>query len=403
MNEQWFKDYVLLQFRIGKAIRKYTESRFVDYYYGSPEWKSAVETEEETPAPDLVRAAMALLDTLPVQGFEAHRVTYLSKQVIALETVCRKLNGETFSLQDEVQRCLDIRPTWTAETQFEEGQAMLDELLPGEGSIFDRRQALRKRYELAREKSGLLMGFMQRAMAEARRRVQAFVEMPQSEEVELAIVTDKVYGGDNWYLGDFRSHVDINTDLPTQMGWLMGLICHECYPGHHTEFVLKEQLLYRERGYMEQTIAPIICPQSVISEGIATSAFDMIFTSNEAEQWAVEHLYPEAGIEPAAVDMEKLYRAEELMAGIDGNARFMLSEGRSDEEVKQYVAKYAMLPDEYAQKSVEFLKDPFHEAYIFTYFYGRQLMKPWLEGSDKQAVFKRFLTEQLCPSDLVRA
>jgi len=91
------------------------------------------------------------------------------------------------------------------------------------------------------------------------------------------------------------------------------------------------------------------------------------------------------------------------MAGIDGNARFMLSEGRSDEEVKQYVAKYAMLPDEYAQKSVEFLKDPFHEAYIFTYFYGRQLMKPWLEGSDKQAVFKRFLTEQLCPSDLVRA
>ena len=403
MNEQWFKDYVLLQFRMGKAIRKYTESRFVDYYYGPPEWKALAEAESETPAPDLVRAAMALLDALPAQGFDAHRVTYLSKQVIALETVCRKLNGEMFSLEDEVQRCLDIRPTWTAETQFEKGQAMLDELLPGEGSIFDRRQALRKRYELAREKSGLLMGFMQRAMAEARRRVQAFVEMPQSEEVELAIVTDKVYGGDNWYLGDFRSHVDINTDLPTQMGWLMGLICHECYPGHHTEFVLKEQLLYRERGYMEQTIAPIICPQSVISEGIATSAFDMIFTPNEAEQWAVEHLYPEAGIEPAAVDMEKLYRAEELMAGIDGNARFMLSEGRSDEEVKQYVAKYAMLPDEYAQKSVEFLKDPFHEAYIFTYFYGRQLMKPWLEGSDKQAVFKRFLTEQLCPSDLVRA
>ena len=179
-----------------KAIRKFTESRFVDYYYGPPEWKALAEAESETPAPDLVRAAMALLDALPAQGFDAHRVTYLSKQVIALETVCRKLNGETFSLQDEVQRCLDIRPTWTAETQFEEGQAMLDELLPGEGSIFDRRQALRKRYELAREKSGLLMGFMQRAMAEARRRVQAFVEMPQSEEVELAIVTDKVYGGD---------------------------------------------------------------------------------------------------------------------------------------------------------------------------------------------------------------
>src|ERR1700736_3167291 len=98
MSEQWFRDYVLLQFRMDKAIRKFTESRFVDYYYGRPEWKAPVENEAETPAPDLASAAMALLDALPAQGFEAHRATYLSKQVIALETVCRKLNGETFSL-----------------------------------------------------------------------------------------------------------------------------------------------------------------------------------------------------------------------------------------------------------------------------------------------------------------
>src|SRR5947209_7075560 len=152
MSEQWFKDYIQLQFRMDKATRKFTESRFVDYYYGPPEWKAAVETEEETPAPELVRAAMALLDALPAQGFEAHR------------------------------------------------------------------------------------------------RTQAFVELARGEEVELALVTDKVYGGDNWYLGNFRSHVDVNTDLPTNMGWLMGLICHECYAGHHTEFVLKEQRLYQERG-----------------------------------------------------------------------------------------------------------------------------------------------------------
>src|SRR5579859_391429 len=99
MSEQWFRDYVQLQFRMDKAIRKFTDSRFVDYYYGPPEWKAAVENEPETPAADLVRAAMALLDALPEQGFEARRATYLSKQVIALETVCRKLNGEMFSLE----------------------------------------------------------------------------------------------------------------------------------------------------------------------------------------------------------------------------------------------------------------------------------------------------------------
>src|SRR5260370_3837356 len=99
MNEQWFKEYVLLAFRMDKAIRKFTENRFVDYYYGPPEWKA--EAEAEMPDDELVRDAMALEDTLAEQGFEAHRATYLEKQVVALETVCRKLSGETFSLEEE--------------------------------------------------------------------------------------------------------------------------------------------------------------------------------------------------------------------------------------------------------------------------------------------------------------
>jgi hypothetical protein len=102
------------------------------------------------------------------------------------------------------------------------------------------------------------------------------------------------------------------------------------------------------------------------------------------------------------VDVEKLDKAWELMSGLQGNARFMLSEGRPEEEVKQYLLRYLLLPEEYAQKAIDFLKDPFHEGYIFTYYYGKQLMKPWLEGPDRQEVFKRFLTEQMCPSELVR-
>ena len=402
MSEQWFQDYVLLQFRMDKAIRKFTESRFVDYYYGPPEWKATVEDEAETPAIDLVRAAMALTDALPAQGFEERRAKYLEKQVLALETVCRKLNGERFPLEEEVQRCFDIRPTWIAETQFEQGLELYDEVLPGVGSLADRLRALMNRYELARGKTRLLIGFMQRALTEARRRTRAFVELPPGEEVELQTVSDKVFGGENWYLSNYHSRVELNTDLPTNMGELMYFISHEAYPGHHTEFVLKEQHLYREQGYMEAAISPIICPQSVISEGIATSALEMIFTPDEAEQWLSKHIYPEAGIEPIAIDLAKLVKAEELTRSILGNAAFMLNEGRSDKEVKQYLLKYTMLPDEYIQKQVEFLKVPFQEAYIFTYFYGKQLMQPWLQGADRQEAFRRFLTEEVCPSELVQ-
>jgi hypothetical protein len=400
MSEQWFRDYVQLQFRMDRHIRKFTESRFVDFYYGPPEWKAAVESEAETPAPDLVRASMTLLDTLPAQGFDAQRATYLSKQVIALETVCRKLVGETFALEDEVQRCFDIRPEWTPETRFEEAHALFEEALPGQGSLFERMEALRTRYELTREKAALLPGLLQLAMDEVRRRTRAFLDMPQEEGVELETVTDKVYGGENWYLGNYRSHVDVNTDLPITINSLLDLVCHEGYPGHHTEFVLKERQLYREQGYIEESIAPIIGPRSVVSEGIATSAFETIFTYAEAEQWATEHLYPVAGIMPIKYDIEKLARAWELMGGLFGNARFMLSEGRSEEEVKRYLVKYLLHPEEYAQKEVDFMKDPFREGYIFTYTYGKRLMKPWLEGPDRKKVFKRFLIEQMCPSDL---
>jgi hypothetical protein len=62
--------------------------------------------------------------------------------------------------------------------------------------------------------------------------------------------------------------------------------------------------------------------------------------------------------------------------------------------------KYKLLPDEHAQKALEFLKSPFCEAYVFTYYYGKQLMQPWLQGPDRHAVFRRFLTEQISPSDL---
>ncbi len=403
MNEPWFREYVLLAFRIDKAIRKFSESRFVDYYYGPPEWRAAAEAEADMTAAELVRNAMALAEHLPAQGFETHRATYLEKQVMALETVCRKLNGETFSLEDEVQRCFDIHPTWTPESEFEQAIALLDEALPGAGSIVERQLALRQRYELAREKSGLLVGLMQRALAEARHRTQAFVDLPEGEGIELQTVSDKVFGGENWYLGNYRSRVELNTDLPTEVSWLVDVMCHEGYPGHHTEFVLKERHLYRERGYMEQAIAPIIGPQSVISEGIATMAREMIFTPDEAEQWASEHLYPEAGIEPVQLDIVKLHRAGELMQGLGGNAAFLLHEGRPDEEVAQYLMKHSLESDrQRIQKELDFLKDPFREAYIFTYFYGKRLMQPWLQGADRLAVFRRFLTEQLYPAELVK-
>lgn len=403
MNEQWLQAYILLAFRIDKAIRAFSASSpFVDCYYGPPEWKDIVTTESAVPASDLLRAAGQLINTLPTQNFEPHRETYLTKQVLAMETVCRKLCGETFTLEDEVQHCFDIRPTWTPETMFEQAFALGETILPGKGNLFDRMNMFERHYELAQEQAGLLEGFIHLAMAEARRRTQAFVALPAGEEVEVQIVTDRAWRANNTYLGNYRSHIDVNTDLPTNLVYLLGLACHEGYPGHHVEAVLKEQLLYKSQGYIEQTIGLLISPQAVISEGIATLAAEIILTPDEGQQWAAEHLYPLAGIQPLPIDWTKFRQIFELLHGVRGNAVFLLREGRSDKEVANYLMRYYMTTDEAAVKMLHYLKRPFREAYCFTYFHGKRLMQPWLQGSDRLSVFRRFLTEQLYPSELVK-
>ncbi len=205
-------------------------------------------------AGDLLRAAGQLIDTLPTQNFEPHRQTWLAKQMLAMETVCRKLCGETFTLEDEVQRCFDIRPTWTAETVFEQAFALAETTLPGEGNIFERMDALEQHYTLARGRIALLEGFMHQALAETRRRTQAIVNLPVGEEVEVQIVTERAWLANNTYLGKYRSHIDVNTDLPTILAYLPGLASHEGYPGHHVEAVLKEQALYRQRGILSNQL-----------------------------------------------------------------------------------------------------------------------------------------------------
>ena len=133
MSEQWHHDYMQLAFRLDKIFHTSIELPYVDYYYGPPGWKAQIEDEPEKEPVSLLRAATALLDALPEQGFDQHRTTYLSKQVGAMETVCRKLNGERFSFEEELQRLFDITFVWIQEAQFDEALAVYQEVLPHKG------------------------------------------------------------------------------------------------------------------------------------------------------------------------------------------------------------------------------------------------------------------------------
>lgn len=399
--EPWVQAYVLLAFRIDKALRACAaQSPLVDYYYGPPEWKALVDNEPIFPGSRLLRDANALTDSLAFQPFDAHRKTYLLKQVLAMETVCRRLAGETFAFEEEVQRCFDVAPVRTPEEQFDQEWEQAEATLPGTGSFSERLSTLRKRYLLAPERSHLMTELLQLALMEARRRAQTFLVFPDDEHVHVQTVTKQTWNANNRYLGAHQSLIEMNTEFSLNLRNLVDMACHEGYPGHHTEFLLKEVLLYEGRGYAEHMIGLLVAPQALMSEGLAMLAREMIFSREEQHQWLCQHIYPDAGVEPLEVDP---YQVIPLWMAVRSNAACLLGEGYSDEEILKYLQRYLRLPADSAAKELTSLKRPFRETYAITYQAGKQLLLPWLQGPDRRAVFRRLLSEQIIPSELVLA
>jgi len=308
------------------------------------------------------------------------------------------INGETFDYLDEVHRIYDIRPELIDETRFAAAHRELDLVLPHEdgNNLAGRLQAWRKRFEINAEAA---LPLLELARAETRRRTTAIVDLPDDESVELALVKGQPWGAYNWYLGNGRSLIEFNTDIPLQATGLLGTFAHEGYPGHHTEHLLKERRLYRERGYAEQAAMLLHSPSAVIAEGLATTALEMIFPDGEHHEWNAMVLLPAAGIPTDGDTAESLRRvadAAEALRYVSGNAAILYHTGRMNrEQTLDYIQTHGLVSAERAAKSFSFLSHPLFRSYVFTYSAGYDLIAA---TDDPAGTFRRLLTEQILPS-----
>lgn len=403
MIHPWIKEYILLALRINRAFRRMDDWPFVDFFYGPAALRARVEREKESSGEDLARAAIALGDTLPSQNFERMRAGFLEKQVNAMEALCRKLSGQRFILQEVIQRCLDLEPARQPEAEFERALGLLDQALPGTGDLRARYQRFREATALPLRRPELVMSLASRMVSEARRRTRRFVELPEEEAFDFHAVREAPYGAANWYLGGYRSRLEINIDRPASPFSLLYQMCHEAYPGHHTEFALKEKHLYRDRGATEQSIF-IVGPQLVIAEGIASLAQEMIFTPEEIEQWLKAQNLAEAGVALGHLDLPKVIEAlgANMLDDLDANLALMLWDGRSEEELVAYAMAYSPHTEEQIRSVVQSLRSPLRQIYAFTYSQGKRSMRPLLQGDNRWQVFRRLLTEPVYPSLLAK-
>ena len=391
--------YLRLAFQIDQLV-----PGFIDAYFGPPEWRTADEADGAIPPDDLHHNAEALLRDIATISDELRR-EWLTQQVTAMLATLRRVEGETLPFEEELRLVYDIHPQWTDEREFDDAQRVIGDLLPGAvetqpaaSLLADRQEAWDARFDVPKEK---LLPLLTACCDEAQRRTRQLFALPEGERVVLQIVQDKPWAGYNWYLGDYGSRVDVNTDLPVRANSMVGLMTHECYPGHHTEHTVKEQKLYRQQGHAEACVELINAPECVISEGIADLAEEIIFAESELKAWLRTEFYPRVDAQRAA-DVERdraIAMARRKLRSIGGNAAFLLHrDGASEQSVVEYIQRYDASTEKRARQLYHFIAEPLYRSYIFTYHYGYELLSRYIATGDRIARFRTLLEQPLVPS-----
>ena len=383
--DAYLERYLLLCLRLGKLI-----PGLVDAYYGPAELSARVDGEGKPDPREQATEAGKLLEELDGSIDGDQRRRWLRAQLVGLETVGQRLAGDDIPYLDEVERCYGIRPELVPEEEFARAHEALDAVLPGEGPVKERFQAWEQAQTV--EPAALLRVFAA-LTEETRARTRELVELPADESVDLELVDSEPWLAFNYYLGGLRSRVVFNTDLPWRSNDLVHVVAHELYPGHHTEHVLKEELLVRGHGQLEETALMVGTPAATINEGIAELAPGMIA---EDEEQLLEPLGVPYDAEVARV----VSREGETLRYVGDNAAILLHEqGLPLDEVREYWRRWTLRPDDRVEKGIEFITDETWRAYAFTYTSGLRLARGFVNGDKGR--FRRLLTEQLTPADLI--
>src|SRR5436305_1486846 len=294
---------------------------YVDAFYGPAEWKTRAEKEKKSldaigaEAAEL-RATLAKTPDAAMPGDEMLKLRreYLQKQISALAARVRMLNGEKLKFDDESRALYDAAAPTFPDSHFDQIIDQLEAKIPGKGpsrtggSLWERYENWRKPFVIPKEK---LDTVFQLAIKECRARTLAHVALPPNESFTVEYVTNKPWGGYNWFKGNFHSVIQVNTDLPIYIDRAVDLAAHEGYPGHHVYNALLEKNLVHDRGWPEFAVYALFSPQSLIAEGSANYGREVAFTKAERMKFEKELLFPAVGTDGTRAD--DYYAVQELM------------------------------------------------------------------------------------------
>jgi hypothetical protein len=398
------ESYVKLVLAAGQHDRD-----LVDAYYGPAQWREEAERSKASLS-DLRARADALaseLQKIPPQADEMDelRRRYLTRQLSAVNARLAMLSGTRISFDEESKALYDaVAPTHTEE-HFLNLQKELEQELPGQGPLIGRYEAFRNRLLIPRAK---LDAVFQAAITGCRERTRPHVELPAGESFTVEYVTGKTWSAYNWYKGNYRSVIQVNTDLPVSIDRAIDLACHEGYPGHHVYNALLEKHLVRDRGWVEYSVYPLFSPQSLIAEGSANFGIEVAFPGLERVRFEKETLYPLAGLDVRLADrFDRIQKLVERLSYAGNEAARRYLDGKIDAKAAaKWLSRYGLSPKDRAEQRIRFMDQ--YRSYVINYNLGKDMVRRHVEArggtSDhpekRWEEFKKLLASPRLPSDL---
>jgi len=371
--------YVKLVLAVGQH-----DADYVDAFYGPAEWLNEAEVQKTTLAiiSQLALAVEADLESsstvAPVAedaDIWALRRQYLATQLAALRSRVAMLQGKKMTFDEESKALYNaVAPTHT-NAELEAVLKQLDARLPGSGQLIDRYDRFRQAFVIPPDRVDRVF---QEAIRACRQRTMKYVEMPPEEKYAVEYVTNKSWSGYNWYQGNYRSLIQVNTDLPIYIDRAIDLACHEGYPGHHVYNVLLEKHLVRDRGWIEFTVYPLFSPQSLIAEGTANYGIEVAFSPAERMTYEKDVLFPMAGLDSARAQeyYDVLALVDKLSYAGNEAARRYLNGTIDRNTAVAFLEQYAMFASPQAQQRLRFIDQ--YRSYVINYSLGKDLISAYI-------------------------
>lgn len=384
------------------------EAEYVDAYYGPAVLQAAAKANPRSlvqliaEARTLTAAIDAALPSITVDS-DRRRAVALRGMLIAADTRLQMLQGRKFAFNDEARGQFATVPDLKPLAHFDAILANLETLIPGNGPLAARVDAFNERYVIPKDR---LQPVFDAAIAECKRRTAQFIQLPVGETFVMEFVTGKPWSGYNYYKGNYKSLIQINTDLPIRISRAVDLGCHEGYPGHHVLNLMVEEQMARKNGWKEYEVNPLYSPTSVLSEGSANYGIDLAFPAAERLAFERDILYPIAGLDRNSA--EAFWKMQQMTEALSG-ARLTIAKMYLDGEITRPQAlaltqKYLLLSPARAEQSVKFTDH--YRSYVINYGWGKDLVRAYIERGNPDTTerwrrMEKILSEPTVPADLL--